>query len=462
MKKLAILFSVLVLVLFIIPGVIGFKAQSRYQDIISGLERNGLEVTSSNYQRGWFGASADTEFKLTMPSDVDTKQLNFSMHSDIIHGPLSSEGGFAMATIGTSFQVDGEALFPQDKNKILNTKIGLDGNGKTVITIPALKFAGEPGKPEIQFSGADGEVLFDIGFTQLDMNLDIPEIWVGGTDGESLRITKITLGSNSKQGLSNLRLGSGTLGIRQIDFVNPKNDLEVKIDAISLYGDSKGDGDNIVFSANYSVNALAVNDAHYGPAELSIEIGNIPAAVVAKLQQGIQEVRGKKLPQDQQAMAMMALLMGAAPDILKADPKLEIKRLFVKTPYGDIDGNLSVATDGLEWGEVGNIRALLNKLNADASIRLPEKLLQSMLEAQARQSVVQHIEMRKNAGESVDMPSEEELQNMGQEMVKQRLDDLLRQGILVRDGDYLTSSAQLAVGLLSVNGKTIPLRPSRN
>ena len=310
MKKLAILFSILVLVLFITPGLIGFKAESRYQDIISGLERNGLEVTSSDYQRGWFGASADTEFKLTMPPDVDAKQLNFSMHSDIIHGPLSSEGGFALATIATSFKVAGDALFPQDNNKILNTKIGLDGNGKTVITIPALKFAGEPGKPEIQFGGADGEVLFDTGFTQLDMNLDVPEIWVGGTDGESLRVTKVTLGSNSKQGLSNLRLGRGTLGIKQIDFVNPKNDLELKVDAISLYGDSKEDGDNIVFSANYSVNAIEVNDAHYGPAELSVEIGNIPAASAAKLQQGIQEVRAKKLPRDQQAMAMMALLAG--------------------------------------------------------------------------------------------------------------------------------------------------------
>ncbi|MEJ2529594.1 MAG: DUF945 family protein, partial [Gammaproteobacteria bacterium] len=122
---------------------------------------------------------------------------------------------------------------------------------------------------------------------------------------------------------------------------------------------------------------------------------------------------------------------------------------------------LSVAAVGLEWSKVGDIRALLDKLDANASIRIPEKLLQSMLAAQARQSLIQHIEMRKNAGESVEMPSEEELQKLGQEMVKQRLDDMLRQGILVRDGDYLTSSAQLAAGLLSVNGKTIPLRPSR-
>lgn len=461
MKKLAILFSLLVLALFIAPGLIGFKAQSRYQDIISGLEQTGLQVTSSDYRRGWFGSSADTEFRVMLPTDVEAKELTFSMHSDIVHGPLSTAGGFALATIGTSFLVNEDALFPEEGNKILHTKIALDGDGKTLITIPALKFAGEPGRPEIQFSGADGEISFDMGFTRMDMNIDIPEVWVGGADGESLRVTKVTLGSHSEPGLSALRLGNGKLGIRQIDFVHPGNDLELKIDAISLYGDSREDGDNIVFSANYSVNAIVVNAVAYGPAELGIEVGGIPAAVAARVQQGLREVRRKRLPEEQQAMAMMGLLMGVGPDILKADPKLEITRLFIKTPDGDIEGDLSVAAAGLEWGEIGDIQAILDKLNADASIRLPEKLLQSMLEAQARQSVIQHIEMRNKNGESLEMPSDEEIQTLGQDMVKERLEDLLQQGILLRDGDYISSSAKLAAGLLSVNGKTIPLRPNK-
>lgn len=459
MKKLAILFTILILLLFITPGLIGFKAQSRYQDIISELEHAGFEITSNDYQRGWFGSFANTEFKLTLPPDIEAKELTFSMHSDIVHGPLSTEGGFALATIGTSFEFDGNDLFPEEENNVLSTKIGLDGSGKTLISIPALKFTGQPGKPEIQFSGADGEILFDIGFTQLDINVDIPELWVGGPNGESFRVTKIVLDSKSKKGLSDLRLGNGKFEIKQIDFIDPKNDLEVKVDAIRLHGDSSEDGDNITFSANYSISAITVNDTSYGPAELGIEIGNIPAAVAVKIQQGVREIRGKKLPQDQQAMAMMGLLMGVGPEILKADPKLAVNRLYIKTPEGDIEGNLSVAADGLEWNEIGDVRAILDKLNADASIRIPEKLLQSMLEAQARQSVIQHIEMRKKAGESVEMPSDEEIQAMGKTMVKQRLDELLQQGLLVRDGEYVSSAAKLVVGLLSVNGKTIPMRP---
>ncbi len=457
MKKLAILFSILVLALFIAPGLIGFKAQSRYQEIISSIQQSGLEVTSSKYQRGWFGSQADTEFTLSLPLDVEAAELKFSMHSDIVHGPLSPEGGVALASVGTYFKTDGKALFPEGENKILNTRIGLGGNGKTLITIPALKFAGGAGGPEIQFGGAEGEVLFDTGFTQLDIDLTIPEFWLGGAEGESFRVTGVTLGSKSKAGTSNLRLGNGKLGVKQIDFINPKNSVAVKIDAISLYGDTREDGDNIAFTANYSINAIAVNDAGYGPAEISLEFENIPVVVAARLQKGMQEIRGNKLSREQQRMAMMGLVMGAGPELLKANPKLSIKRLFVKTPNGDVEGSLFVAADGLLWSEIGNIQAVLQKLNADASIRLPEKLLRSLLEKQAEQSVMQHIEMRNKMGESTEMPSTEEIQTIGQNLVEQRLGDLLQQGVLERDGEYISSTAKLGAGLLSVNGKTIPL-----
>ena len=457
MKKLAILFSILVLALFIAPGLIGFKAQSEYQEIISGMQQAGIEVTGSDYQRGWFGSQAETEFKLNLPPDAAAAELKISMHSDIVHGPLSPDGGLALASIGTYFKTDGKALFPEEENKILNTRIGMDGNGKTLITIPALKFVGEPGRPEIQLSGADGELVFDTGFTQLDIDLTIPELWLGGADGESFRVTGVTLGSKFKAGTSGLRLGNGKLGIKQIDFVNPKNGVAVKIDAINLYGDTREDGDNLAFTANYSIDAIAVNDAGYGPAEISLEFENIPATVAARLQKGIREVRSKKLSQEQQGMAMMSLLMGAGPELLKANPRLAIKRLFVKTPDGDIEGSLSIASDGLLWSEIDNIQSILKKLNADASIRLPEKLLRPLLEAQAKQSIIQHIEMRNKMGESVDMPSAEEIQTLGQDLVEQRLGDLLQQGVLVRDGTYLSSAAKLGGGLLSVNGKTIPL-----
>jgi len=457
MKKTAILLSILVVVLFAAPGLIGFMAQNQYQEIIIGMQQAGIEVTRRDYRRGWFGSQAETEFKLALPRDLGVDGFTLSMHSDIVHGPLSPEGGMALASIGTYFMINGKPLFPDEENKVLNTKIGLGGSGKTLIDFPALKLAGKPGEPEIQFSGADGELLFDTSFTQLDIDLNVPAFWMGGGEGQSLKITGVTIGSESRSAHSSLRLGNGKLAVKRIDFVNPKRGVSLAIDAIELFGDTKAEGDNITFTGNYSLNAITVNEINYGPAQIELDLGNIHAAAATKLKNEIQQLRRENLNQQEQRMAMTNLLVEVGQDLLKANPKLDVKRFYVKTPDGDVDGDLTLATDGLLLSDIGNIQAILNKLNADASIRVPEKLLRSMLGRQANQSFRQHFKMRKQMDEELAMPTELEIHDLVQDLVQQQLGNLLRQNMLIRDGAYISSSAKLGRGLLSVNGKTIPL-----
>ncbi len=457
MKKIAILFSILVVVLLIAPGLVGFKAQDRYLEIVSGLEQLGLEITRSDYRRGWFGSRAETEFTLALPTDLELPAFKLSMYSDIVHGPLSPDGGVAMAAISTYFKVNDAALFPEGDNHILNSRISLDGNGKTLIEIPAIKLSGQPGEPEIQFSGAEGEILFDTSFTQLGLDLAVPALWLGGGAGQSLKVSDVTLSSRSNSGHSSLSLGSGKLGIKQIDFVNPRGGMKVRVEAVDLFGDTREEGGNLGFSATYTMQALAVNDMRYGPAELQIDFGNIAAAAAAQLKQGMQDIRQQKLSQQERGMAIISMLMGVGPELLRANPKIAIKRLFVKTPHGDIEGQITLTADGLKWDEVGDRLVLLRKLNADGSVRLPETLLRGVLEIQAQQGLRQHFAMRIQTGEIEAMPSEQEIQTLGHDMIQQRLEGLLQQGLLIRDGEYLSSSAKLEGGLLRVNGKSVPL-----
>jgi len=65
--------------------------------------------------------------------------------------------------------------------------------------------------------------------------------------------------------------------------------------------------------------------------------------------------------------------------------------------------------------------------------------------------------MRKQMDEELAMPTELEIHDLVQDLVQQQLGNLLRKNMLIRDGAYIYSSAKLGGGLLSVNGKTIPL-----
>ncbi len=458
MKKIAILFVILIAALFIAPGLIGFKVQGQYQNFINGAQQSGLEVVSNDYRRGWFGSNAETTFKLTPPSGAEGAAITFTMLQDIVHGPLSPAGGVGLAFIGTSFQVDGKALFPDEDNEIAHTNVGLNGNGTTLIAIPALKLAGKPGRPEIQFSGADGNLAFDSGLSRFDLELKAPGLWVGGGDnGESITVTDVALSSHSNTGAMGLLLGNGEFKAKQIEFNSPKNAVTVKIDAASALGYSREESEQLAFGAKYAVEAVAVNGIVYGPAEFEMEFANIPAEVVAKLQQDMREVRGQGLTKEQEGMAMMSMLMGAGPDILQANPKISIKRLFVGTPDGDIDGNLSVAAVGLQWGEIGNMQVVLKKLEADAALSMPEKFVRAIMERQAQTILAQQFETRKKDDPDIQMPSEEEAADLRKKMADQQLEFFMQQGLLKRDKTNIFSEAKLSGGLLSVNGKTVPL-----
>ena len=457
MKKIVILLSILIVALFVAPGLIGFKVQSRHQEVVSRMQQSGMEVVSDDYRRGWFGARAETKFKVVMPANAKEGGFEFVMLNDIVHGPLSSAGGLALATMSTSFVVDGKALFPGEQNSVMQTNVGLDGSGETVIAIPALKLADKPGRPEIQFSGADGKILFDAGLSQFEMDIKIPQFWVGGNQGETLKITGVDLSSNSKAGLYSMFFGNGNFQVKQIEFNNPKNSVAVKIDAIDVSGDTSESDGKLAIAVNYAVEAVSVNSAVYGPAQLDLEFGNISARVAAKLQQEMQEMRALNLTKEQESMAIVNLLLGAGPDLLQASPKIAVKRLFVKTPDGDIDGNLSIATDGLQWKDIGTLQAVLQKLDADASISMPEKLFRVLMEMQAKVAMMRQIEQRKRLGHEIATPSEEEMAQLSKQMVGQQLEFLLQQELVKREGANISTKAKLGDGLLSVNGKTVPL-----
>ena len=457
MKKIVILLTILVVVLFMAPGLIGFKVQSRHQEVISRMQQSGMEVVSDEYRRGWFGSSSKTKFRLATPSEAKKGSFEFTMLNDIVHGPLSPDGGLALARIGTSFMVDDKALFPGEENTVMQTNIGLDGSGKTVIAVPALKLADKPGRPEIQFSGADGTVLFDTGLRQFEMDLKMPQFWVGGDKGETLKITEVELKSSSKAGLYSLFLGNGNFLVKQIEFSNPKNEVAVKIDAINISGNTRESDGNLAFTASYAVDAVKVNDVVYGPAQFEMEFANISAEVISKLQKEIQEMQALKLTKEQESMAVMNLMLGAGPDILEANPKMAIKRLFVKTPDGDIDGTLSIAANGLQWKDIGSFQSVIKKLEADAAITVPEKIVKVVMEMQAKAAMTRQIEQRKKLGHEIATPSAEEMDQLVKQMAGQQLEFFLQQELVKREGANISTKAKLADGLLSVNGKTVPL-----
>lgn len=463
MRKIVILLVLLMAAILITPGVIGFSAETRYKALIDGIAKNGLEVVETRYQRGWFESTADTEFRIPLaggdaelPEGAPT-EIRFSLHSDIKHGPLSSEGELVVAQAHSDLQADGEPLFPGIEGGIFKTDIKLDGSGRLLADLPAMRSEPQAGTPGVQFEGLTGQLTFNAGVTELSFDLEMPQLALSGAEGQSFELQNFSVNSHSQQGVADLMFGKGRFAIQHMVFQNPVLGQGIVIDDIDVSFHSDAKARNVFFSIVYAFKALQLNGAVWGPAVLEIQMDNLSADALAKMQRQMEEINEDNLPPTGQGMAVMAVLMEAASELLPNDPIVAIPQFRVQTPDGMVEGDVTLQSHGLTWAEIGDAATALGKLEMKASLRMPETIWRALLEQQARQQMAEMAALRQQLGEEVEPQSDEEIQELARLSADEKLNSLLAQGLVVRTGTDVATVAGLDNGLLTVNGKTIPL-----
>lgn len=461
MKRFIVIFLILGAVLLAIPGVIGFQAEERYEELLNRFEKSGVQIVGSSYQRDWFGSSAETELSLVVPASPDTgqtqsKEFRFTVLSQIAHGPLTTEGA-GMAVIESKILVDGEPVFPADYPATIRTSIDLGGAGTTQVNLPQVEIAASDKRPGIRFAGIQGELIFSSGLDQAKIHLNMNGLSLVDGDVKRLEIGRLQLDSRSRRDASGLMLGGGLLELEHLDLQDADSGTRIRLDGIGIEVESGAEGGNVSGSALYRLERATVGDQVYGPAKLKVAIDHISGKLMARLQESLQQINARQLPEAQKQMAVMGVLMENGPEFLKSDPRLAIEQLRVKTPDGTVDMHFSIQSVGLEWKQIANISAVLGKLVADASLRVPEKLFRQLFIQQAEKQIIQQLELRRQSGETFEVPDKQQLNRLAEAAANQQLEQWLLQEILVRDGGDITTKASLSDGLLTVNGKMLPI-----
>ncbi len=459
MKRFLVLFVVLGAALLAAPGVIGYQVETYYQGLIAQFSKGGLDVIAQEYRRNWFGAEARTSFLVKLPVGPDrteTETFRFTLLSQIDHGPLTA-AGLGLAKIQSEISAEGEAILPKDYQADINTLIDIRGRGVTQITLPATDVEAGDNRPAIHFEGMAGEMQFDASFEAVTANFTLPVLTLSGAPQQLLEIAGVSLNTHSSKGVSGLMLGGGEFTIEKIGIQDSDSGTHVELARLGIDAQSSAEADSVSAFVRYRVEKVQVDDQVYGPALLKVGFGNLPAAVLVKIQRSVEEINAQQLSDEKKGMALLSVLMGNASGLLKGNPVITVDSLSVQTPDGLIEGKLSLQAVDLEWKEITNAPVVLNKLIGDASLRMPEKLLRMLLQQKVQADLMKQFEQRRLVYPDSEMPTAEQLSAMTSNVVEQQLVVLLGQEFLSKEGDAIFTNAKLADGLLSVNGKTIPL-----
>jgi len=459
MKKYVLFFLIVLGVLLVIPGIVGFKVQEQYQEMLERTAQSGFEILEQEYHRGWFASEARAELRIAIQASVDATEplgMILTLENRIDHGLLTSRG-LALAEIETDLLLDGESLFPEDYPGVIATQILLGGSGTTVIELPAIDLAESEERPAVRFGGLSGVVDFDSAMENVSVRMGMPGLEVIEDDMQLVKVGEASIESRSWLGESGLTLGSGDLKLNDLSIYDAASGEQVSLQGLGLVVDSSEQDGQVAGFATYSLNRLEIGDKEYGPGTLKVELVRWSAPVLLELQQSVEDMQGQQMTEAQRSMAIMGVLMGSASEFLGNDPGMSIDPLRFSTPDGELNARFSLNADGLRWEHVGNPRIWMTKLDASLSLRIPEKLLRSLLENQARTRLVKEIEaLTAELGEQP-LVEQEQLDSMVDAEVQGQMEQWLGQGLLKYDQEYVITEAQLAEGQLTINGQQIPL-----
>jgi len=443
----------------IAPGIIGSQAEVYYQQLQAELQKaRNITVVQSSYERGWYGAIAKMDLTLELPvktaeGETITKTFELQSISEITHGPLVTVGA-GLAEINTVIK-GADAIFPEDYRADIHTQISFGGTGTATIILPSAKLQLADNQQPMEFGGITGEVIFDDQMSDVRSQFSMPQFVVSNIDSKPLMVSDVELRTETSKSSSGLTTGGGYLQVGQMSIADSGAGLELALIKLRLDASSAESMGSVSTNIIYTFDQFKVNKETYGPAELNFELSQLPADALLKMQQGLEAVNAQALSEAQKGMAVMSVLIGHAPAMLQGNPKLSISKLSLMTPDGEVNVDLSLQAVDLNWSEVTNPAAILGKLVGEASLQMPEILLLELLEKRARQQY-QALQQRRLKEGLVDIDPKKSEPDFEQQS-KQLLALWIRQQLAIRNGTNISSAAVLSQGLLTVNGKTIPL-----
>jgi uncharacterized protein YdgA (DUF945 family) len=480
-KKLVSIGTVLVVLLLGLWAAatywFGTKTEQRYHALLKQASQyQYLKLLNESYSRGFLGSKARTVVEIHTPPGAATgiQPFRFTLAHDITHGPISfgklPDGNWyfkpLMAIIETRLVLGPEtqsqlaevyAQVPEMASMRDYTVIHLDGQGTEHFLIPAFRHAlGNENPATVDWKGLSFQVNFTADLKRFTGSFSVPGLEVMAKDGD-LRIQEVKSVFDYHEGTSGVSLGDASFDIAGMEFIDKQGDAARAffIRAFTINTSNKASGDNLNCVVGIRTEQVKVGETQYGPGIFEIELRNLDAASIARLQQAVRELQTQPQQPSAEQMQMMMLAKYAEilPGLLKKSPELEITQLRVKTSEGDFTGKAKIAFDGTKAESTQNLLALATALTAQAEFKVGEGLLHSVAASVMKENII-----AEKRGEQGGVPSDQEVKALATARIDEQLNALVAQNILVKGNDNYQASASYKAGAIVLNGRPLPLQ----
>ncbi|CRI66459.1 exported hypothetical protein [Thiocapsa sp. KS1] len=454
------------LILMLGPFALGHLARIGYDRLVADLMSGspGATILQNSYRRGWFISSA--AFEVLIPADPGSappsSPTRIRLDSRIEQGPglwLASRFPPVFGRVHTRVELQGLPVALPALPVTID--LHLDGSGLVRLNVPPGETVATADVLGLRHSAIDGELRIGSSRRTLAARFGLAELALLSPTGPLARFSDLRFESERPDRTS----GTGRLDVAGVELAGveaaPGAQKGLRIDglAATLSGNIREGLLDLRLLVSTRASATA-RDA-FGPSQIGLSGERLDMAALEDLAEGLRALGSGQVAQEMQGLVTAGLIAGLVPRFVERAARIAVEPMRIETADGPAVGRLDLrlepGADTPNWltSDTGD---WLSLLRADGELELPETVALAWLGRSIEEEAGDEtLSASSPAFEPVGAQPAAAVQAVPSE-ARALLEGWISDGWVSRRGDRLASALRLGDGLLTINGKTVPLR----
>ena len=410
------------------PWGVGYYTERQWRGVETGFNdaQNVLRLETREYDRGYMSASV--RGSITLVGLENGEQQSFEYQAQVSHGVTGSLMDFSTAE---DMSAEARKFFPDEKPRLtLETRVW--GTAAVEMTVPEIDVTDEETGETLNIARAQGRADIGSAGSELDIQLDWPGMTVTGPDVQ-IAVQDFRMDQTMEFLTGDVWVGDAELTLASFQMDVPEEPT-VRLSGLMLTSesDASADGKRLNGESSIRLDKIAANGMEFGPHEIQIGFDGLDVASLEEISSAISDMQQAAMtsaagsdPQAvmQQQMQSFQRVSGALLGLAAEGFTFGFPKIDLNTPEGPIKGELMISHPELSDDEKSRTMMVMQGLTGDFDISMPAELVD---------------------------------QNQALAM---QVAPLIKQGMVVQDGDRLRMTGNLKDMALDINGNVLPLPP---
>ncbi|WP_286815374.1 DUF945 family protein [Marinobacter sp. UBA3607] len=408
------------------PWGVGYVTEQQWSR--AALEVNAAQpfvhLETRQYQRGVLASEADGTLTITDPARGDSYRVDFRVK--VSHGVTGSLMDFRP---DAGWQPEGANWFRGEKPRLtLETRVW--GSATLVLEAPAMAIDNPASGESLRSSGGLASISVGSLGEKADLMMVWPALSLSGPELD-LAVDDVHLEQSLAWLNGDIWTGTGTLSVESLSVQSPGAEPVVLNDlAMTSASEAKDQDRRLDSTLELDVASVSVGSDAFGPQRMAVSVDNLDVAGWNAFSSAMTDLQAMTVKSGagggarfEEQMAVMQRFNESIRDLAAAGFSAGIRELSLETPEGPVQGSLDISHPELAGAEKDAMLMVMQGLTGELDFSMPMALAEDYA------------------------------------AVRMQVAPLIKQGLLVQEGDRLVMDGRMEDLVLDINGLQIPLPP---